>query len=241
MKDKKNSKSVLSLDNVWKKYEMGEAEPLVVLKEVNLEIKDGEFVAITGPSGSGKSTMVNMIGALDKPSWGAVYLKDKNISEMSESSLAFFRGKTIGFIFQQFNLLPTLSAIENVMLPMEMVNEPERFARGRAEELLNILGLGDRIHHRPGQLSGGQQQRVAIARALANDPEIILADEPTGNLDSESGKFVINFLSQMNEKGKTVVLITHELDLVKHAKRIIYMRDGKVERETISRKEAGKK
>jgi len=217
---------------------MGEAEPLVVLKEINLNIREGEFVAITGPSGSGKSTMANMIGALDKPSWGSIYLKDRNIAEMSESSLAFLRGKTVGFIFQQFNLLPTLSAVENVMLPMEIVDEPERFARNRAEELLSTLGLGNRLHHRPSQLSGGQQQRVAIARALANDPEVILADEPTGNLDSESGRFVMEFLNRMNQDGRTIVLITHELSLVKHAKRIIYMRDGRIEKETTTKRGA---
>ena len=227
---------MLRLDNVWKKYDMGEAEPLIVLKEISLNINQGDFVAITGPSGSGKSTMVNMIGALDKPSWGAVYLKDKNIAEMSESALAFLRGKTVGFVFQQFNLLPTLNAMENVMLPMEMTDVPEREARERASKLLEDLGLGNRLHHRPGQLSGGQQQRVAIARALANDPEIIVADEPTGNLDSETGKFVIEFLTNMNNDGKTVVLITHELNLVKYAKRIIYMKDGKIQKEEAKRR-----
>jgi len=223
--------SVIKIQDVWKKYDMGEAEPLVVLKEINLDIKNNEFVAITGPSGSGKSTMVNIIGALDKPSWGAVYLKNKNIAEMSESSLAFLRGKTIGFIFQQFNLLPTLNALENVMLPMEIVNVPGKFAMERAKNLLSSLGLGDRLNHKPNQLSGGQQQRVAIARALANDPELILADEPTGNLDSKTGKFIMDFLGKMNEQGKTVVLITHDIELVRYAKKIIHIKDGRIEKE----------
>jgi putative ABC transport system ATP-binding protein len=223
--------SLIRIDNVWKKYDMGNAEPLIVLKEINLDIKKGEFVAVTGPSGSGKSTMVNIIGALDKPSWGSTFLKDKNISNMNESALAFLRGKTIGFIFQQFNLIPTLNALQNVMLPMEMIDVPEKEARKRAEELLNMLGLGERLHHKPTELSGGQQQRVAIARALANDPEIIVADEPTGNLDSNTGKFVMDFLGKLNQKGKTIILITHDLNLVTYAKRIIYIKDGKIEKE----------
>ncbi len=229
------SESVISIQDVWKKYDMGQAEPLVVLKEINLEIKQNEFVAITGPSGSGKSTMVNIIGALDKPSWGKVMLKDKNIAEMSESALAFLRGKTIGFIFQQFHLLPTLNALENVMLPMEMTDINEKQAREKAESLLISLGLGERMHHKPNQLSGGQQQRVAIARALANDPEVILADEPTGNLDSKTGKFVIDFLIKLHEQGKTVILITHDLELVQYAKRIVYIKDGKVEKDTLNK------
>ncbi|MBS3149141.1 ABC transporter ATP-binding protein [Candidatus Woesearchaeota archaeon] len=223
------SEVIVQIDNVWKKYDMGKAEPVVVLKGINLEVRQGEFVAITGPSGSGKSTMVNMIGALDRPSWGAVYLKGRNIAHMSESSLAFLRGKTIGFIFQQFNLVPTLSALQNVMLPMEIVNESEKEAHVRARHLLESLGLIERLTHRPNQLSGGQQQRVAIARALANDPEVILADEPTGNLDSKTGEFVMNFLGEMHDQGKTVILITHDLDLVKYAKRIIKLKDGKIE------------
>jgi putative ABC transport system ATP-binding protein len=223
--------SLIKIDGVWKKYDMGNAEPLIVLKEIDLDIKKGEFVAVTGPSGSGKSTMVNIIGALDKPSWGSTFLKEKNISNMDESSLAFLRGKTIGFIFQQFNLIPTLSALQNVMLPMEMIDTPEKEARKRAEELLNMLGLGDRMEHKPNELSGGQQQRVAIARALANDPEIIVADEPTGNLDSHTGKFVMDFLGKLNQKGKTVILITHDLNLVTYAKRIIHIKDGKIEKE----------
>jgi putative ABC transport system ATP-binding protein len=150
---------------------------------------------------------------------------------MDESALAFLRGKTIGFIFQQFNLIPTLSALQNVMLPMEMIDVPEKEAKKRAEELLNMLGLGERLHHKPTELSGGQQQRVAIARALANDPEIIVADEPTGNLDSNTGRFVMDFLGKLNQKGKTIILITHDLNLVTYAKRIIYIKDGKIEKE----------
>jgi len=223
--------SLIRIDGVWKKYDMGNEEPLVVLKDINLDIKRGEFVAVTGPSGSGKSTMVNIIGALDKPSWGSTFLKEKNISHMDESALAFLRGKTIGFIFQQFNLIPTLSALQNVMLPMEMIDVPEKEAKKRAEELLNMLGLGERLHHKPTELSGGQQQRVAIARALANDPEIIVADEPTGNLDSNTGRFVMDFLGKLNQKGKTIILITHDLNLVTYAKRIIYIKDGKIEKE----------
>jgi len=228
----KSQNTLIKMDNVWKKYDMGEAGALVVLEEINLEIKKGEFVAIQGPSGSGKSTMANIVGALDKPSWGTVYLKNKDISEMNESSLAFLRGKTIGFIFQQFNLLPNLSALQNVMLPMEMVDMPEKSAKERAEHLLKELGLGERMNHRPNELSGGQQQRVAIARSLANNPEIILADEPTGNLDSKTGKFVMDFLGKMNQEGKTIILITHDLGLVKYSKRTIYIKDGRIIKDT---------
>ncbi len=223
--------SVIKIDNVWKKYDMGKADPLVVLKEINLEIQKGDFIAITGPSGSGKSTMMNIVGALDKPSWGTVYLDNKDISKMNESTLSILRGETIGFIFQQFNLLPTLSALQNVMLPMEVINTKENIAKEKSVKLLTDLGLGDRLHHKPSELSGGQQQRVAIARSLSNNPEIILADEPTGNLDSKTGKFVMDFLIDLNKKGKTIILITHDLELVKYAKRIVYIKDGRIERE----------
>jgi len=225
-----SQQSLINIDNVWKKYDMGETEPLIVLQEINLDIKQGEFVAITGPSGSGKSTMLNIVGALDRPSWGNVFLSGKDISLMNESNLAVLRGKTIGFIFQQFNLLKNLTSLQNVMLPMEAIDIPRKYAEDRAKELLEMLGLSDRLNHKPNQLSGGQQQRVAIARALSNDPEVILTDEPTGNLDSKTGQFVMDFLGKMNDKGKTIVLITHDIELVKYAKKIVHIKDGKIEK-----------
>jgi putative ABC transport system ATP-binding protein len=227
------TQSILRLENVYKIYDMGKAGPLTVLSKINLDIKKGEFIAITGASGSGKSTMMNLIGALDAPSKGEIFLQDKNLKAFSESLLASFRGKTIGFIFQQFNLVPTLTALENVMLPMEFIDLPETVTEKRAKYLLTILGLADRMHHKPGELSGGQQQRVAIARALANNPEIILADEPTGNLDSHTGKFVMDFLHKLNtEEGKTVILITHDLNLINYAKRVIFLKDGFITKDT---------
>jgi len=226
---------LIKIDHVWKKYDMGDTEPLVVLKDINIDIKEGEFVAITGPSGSGKSTMVNIVGALDKPSWGKVYLDGKDISLMDESSLAILRGKKIGFIFQQFNLLKNLTALQNVMLPMEVINVSPSEARETAVKLLTSFGLAERMNHKPNQLSGGQQQRVAIARALANNPEVVLADEPTGNLDSKTGKFVMDFLGTMHDQGKTVILITHDIELVNYARRIIHLKDGKIEGETLNK------
>ncbi len=229
--------SVIRMDDVWKRYQMGKTIGLTVLKEIDICINKGEFVAINGPSGSGKSTMVNLIGALDRPSWGTIYLNEKNIAEMSESSLAFLRGKTIGFIFQQFNLIHDLTALQNVMLPMEIVNVPEKEAEKKAIELLTKLGLGERLNHKPTELSGGQQQRVAIARALANDPEVILADEPTGNLDSQTGEFIMRFLEDLNEKsGKTIILVTHDLDLMRHAKKVIHIKDGRIEKQIENKK-----
>jgi putative ABC transport system ATP-binding protein len=227
---------LLEIRDVWKKYDMGEAEPLVVLKEINTTVYKGEFVAIIGPSGSGKSTMMHIVGALDRPSWGHVFLKKVDISKLGESGLAQLRGKTIGFIFQQFNLLPTLTALENVMLPMEIFDGDGKDAKTKAEALLKMLDLGERLHHKPTQLSGGQQQRVAIARALANDPEIILADEPTGNLDSKTGMFVIDFLTKLNKQGKTIILITHDMSLIKHATKVVHLKDGRVLKEVKVRK-----
>jgi len=228
--------TLLELSDVWKKYDMDGTAPTVVLKEIDTKIQKGDFVAIIGPSGSGKSTMMHIVGALDRPSFGSVLLKGQNIDELNESELAHLRGKTIGFIFQQFNLIPTLNALENVMLPMEIFDESDSKAREKAKALLEMLDLGERMHHRPNQLSGGQQQRVAIARALSNDPEIILADEPTGNLDSKTGEFVMNFLKKLNKEGKTIILITHDMGLIKYASKVIHIKDGRVIKEDIHRK-----
>lgn len=229
--------TVIEMEDVWKRYDMGKTGNLTVLKEIDLKIKKGEFVAITGPSGSGKSTMMHLIGALDIPSYGNLFLDNKDIGEMKESSLTVLRSKKIGFIFQQFNLISTLNALQNVMLPMELIDIDEEKAKKRAIKLLEMLGLGDRLNHKPSELSGGQQQRVAIARALANDPEVILADEPTGNLDSKTGTFVMDFLGELHEKyGKTVILVTHDLNLVHYAKRVVHIKDGRIEKEILNNK-----
>ena len=219
---------ILRLENVWKIYKMGKVD-VPALKDVSLEIKKGDFVAITGASGSGKSTMMNLMGCLDTPSKGRVYLKKRDICTMSESDLASFRGRTIGFIFQQYNLIPSLSAFENVMLPLEFLEYDETDAAKRVREILNIVDLGDRMHHKPAQLSGGQQQRVSIARSLAGNPEIILADEPSGALDSVSGKKIMEILKKLwVEEGKTIIMITHEQNLAKYARLIVELKDGQI-------------
>lgn len=220
--------AVIKLDNVWKIYKMGEVE-VPALKGINLEVKKGEFLAVMGPSGSGKSTAMNMVGALDIPTRGRIFLKGHDISKLSESDLAQIRGKTIGFIFQQFNLITNLSALENVALPMIFQNVPRQERIERASKLLEMVGLGERMHHKPGEMSGGQQQRVAIARSLINDPEVILADEPTGNLDSASGHKVIDFLQELHEKeNKTIVMVTHDEDIAKNAEKLVYLHDGQI-------------
>ena len=223
---KNHRKSIIKLEEVWKTYKMGEVE-VHALRGMNFEVKQGEFVAIMGPSGSGKSTAVNMVGALDVPTKGDIFLDKKNIAYLSESALAQIRGKKIGFIFQQFNLIPTLTAKENVMLPMIFQGTPHDKRVHRAEKLLTMIGLGDRMDHKPTELSGGQQQRVAISRSLANNPEVILADEPTGNLDSKTGKMVMDFLRDLHKKeDKTIIMVTHDSKLAKCADRIAHLRDG---------------
>ncbi|MBI4140238.1 ABC transporter ATP-binding protein [Candidatus Woesearchaeota archaeon] len=219
---------MIQLEKVWKTYKVGEA-PVHALQGVNLEIHRGEFIAIQGPSGSGKSTAMNLIGCLDIPTQGAIYLDGQNISELSESDLAQIRGRKIGFIFQKFNLIETLTALENVTLPMIFQGIPEQEQLKRAKKLLEQFGLGDRMHHKPNQLSGGQQQRVAIARSLAVEPAVILADEPTGNLDSKTGHDVMKFLRELNTKEhKTIVLVTHDDELARHADRIAFLKDGTI-------------
>ena len=228
MSKTKSSEQILRLENVWKTYKMGDVE-VNALRGVSLIINQGEFVAITGSSGSGKSTMMNLVGCLDLPSKGFIYLDNKDISKLNESDLAQIRAKKIGFIFQQFHLIPTLSAVENVMLPLEFQEIPTDIAKKKATEILSKVGLGDRAEHLPSQLSGGQQQRVAIARSLANDPDVVLADEPTGNLDSVAGANVIDMLQILWKKeGKTIIMVTHDLKLADHAKRIVQLKDGQI-------------
>ncbi len=229
-------KPVIQLVDVWKIYEMGEVQ-VEALRGLSFEVFPGEFVAIEGPSGSGKSTAMNMIGALDYPTKGKVFLDGHDISHLTESELANVRGRKIGFIFQQFNLLTNLTAIENVALPMMFQGIPAEKRLERAKMLLERVGLRERLNHKPTELSGGQQQRVAIARSLSNDPELILADEPTGNLDSKTGTSIMDFLKELNKDGKTIVMITHDEDLAKSAQRIEQLKDGAI----VGRKKGGKK
>lgn len=223
---KKETKPIIELKDVWKTYTMGEIK-VHALRGLTLKVHKGEFMAIMGPSGSGKSTAMNMIGCLDVPTKGTIYLSGKDISNMRESDLAQIRGKKIGFIFQTFNLLNTLTAKENVKLPMTFQDIPAEEREEKAKVLLKMVELEDRMNHTPNEMSGGQQQRVAIARALSNEPEVILADEPTGNLDSETGLKVMDFLKKLHkEKGTTIVMVTHNRMVAEQAQRIEYLKDG---------------
>jgi len=218
---------VIELENVSKIYQMGHAK-VVALKNVNLRINKGEYIAVLGPSGSGKSTLLHMMGILDVPTSGKIYIEGREVSQLSEDERARIRGKKIGFVFQLFNLIPSLTALENAALPMMVYGVEKEERERRARELLEKLGLGERLNHKPSELSGGQRQRVAIARALANNPEVILADEPTGNLESKSGHEVVEIFTKLNKEGKTVVVVTHDEDIAKHARRIIRIKDGEV-------------
>lgn len=219
---------LLHLENVWKVYQMGEVE-VPALRGITVEIKKGDFVAIIGASGSGKSTMMNLIGCLDIPTKGRIFLKNKDITKMSESDLATLRGRSIGFIFQQYNLIPSITAFSNVLLPLEFLEVNDSEAKKRVRKILDLVGLSDKAHHLPTQLSGGQQQRVAIARSLVANPEIILADEPTGNLDSVSGRKIMELFHKLwKEEGKTIIMVTHDLNLAKYAHTIIELEDGQI-------------
>jgi putative ABC transport system ATP-binding protein len=233
---------LIKLTDVWKTYQMGDVE-FAALKGINLEIYEGEFLVVLGPSGSGKSTLMNLLGCLDIPSKGTVCLNSSNISELDESELARIREQMIGFIFQSFNLIPTLSTEENVLLPLEFQEEGRQIAQKKAAYLLEIVGLSEKKWNLPSQLSGGQRQRVAIARSLAVNPPIILADEPTGNLDTRTGDYILDFLDGLNKKeGKTIIIVTHDLEIVKYATRIVYMRDGEIEKiENRTKNELGSK
>lgn len=217
----------IELENVDKKYHLGDTI-VEALKNVDVEIKEGDFVAIMGPSGSGKSTLMNMIGALDVPTSGEVSVDDTDISTLSEDELAVLRSKKVGFVFQQFNLIPSMNATENVALPMLFRGKSKSERTERARNILEKVGLGDRLTHMPSELSGGQRQRVSIARALANDPDIILADEPTGNLDTETGEKIMDLLTELNDEGKTIIMVTHDESDANYANRIINIVDGKV-------------
>jgi putative ABC transport system ATP-binding protein len=227
IKKRENSHDIIiELQNVWKTYIMGEVK-VHALRGLNLQVRKGEFLAVMGPSGSGKSTFMNMVGCLDIPSKGKIVLDGKDISLMTESDLAQVRGKKIGFIFQKFNLLNTMTAKENVMLPLTFQGMPQAKREELSKKFLEQVGLTNRLDHTPNELSGGQQQRVAIARALANSPEVILADEPTGNLDSQSGQSVLEFLRKLNkDMGTTIILVTHDEKIAKQAQRIVYLKDG---------------
>ena len=218
---------MIRTENLTKVYRMGDTE-VYALHDVNLEIQEGEFIAIIGPSGSGKSTLLNMIGCLDKPTSGAVFIDGIDTGKLSENGLAEIRREKIGFIFQQFNLIHTLNALENVALPMFFAGVKRETRLKRAEELLANVGLGDRIYHKPSEMSGGEQQRVAIARALSNDPEVVIGDEPTGNVDTETGNTIIDILEGLNKEGRTVIVVTHDAEIAARVGRTKRMRDGKV-------------
>lgn len=221
---------LIRMVNVWRTYQMGE-EQVHALRGVSFTITPGEYVAIIGPSGSGKSTMMNLIGCLDTPTQGQYWLKGKLVSDMDDDELAYIRNQDIGFVFQLFNLLPRASALHNVELPLIYAGVPAQERLERARHALEIVDLGDRMNHRPNELSGGQRQRVAIARALVNNPAILLADEPTGALDTKTGMEIMALFDRLNEQGNTIIIVTHEPAVAEHAHRIIHLRDGGIERE----------
>jgi putative ABC transport system ATP-binding protein len=228
------SKSVISLRGITRDFQLG-AQTVHVLKGIDLDIQQGEYVALMGPSGSGKSTLMNLLGCLDTPTAGSYHLAGRDVSRMVDNDLAAVRNKEIGFVFQTFNLIPRQTALQNVALPMVYAGASKEVRTERAEEVLRQVGLEDRMDHRPNQLSGGQRQRVAIARALVNTPSMILADEPTGNLDSTTSVEIMKLFDDIHKAGNTLVVVTHEEDIAQHAHRIIRLRDGVIESDTPNR------
>jgi putative ABC transport system ATP-binding protein len=222
--------ALIETADLWKTYEMG-AEQVHALSGVSIQIERGEYVAIMGPSGSGKSTLMNLIGCLDTPTKGSYLLNGKQVSQMNDDELARIRNEEIGFVFQTFNLLPRATALHNVELPLIYAGVSGKTRADRATQALQKVELADRMSHRPNQLSGGQRQRVAIARALVNNPSILLADEPTGNLDTKTGVEIMSLFARLHEGGNTIILVTHEADIAAHAHRVIYLRDGQVEKD----------
>ena len=226
---------VIRIIGLEKRYVLSEENIVRALRGVNLEITPGEYLAIMGPSGSGKSTILNLLGCLDRPSGGQYFLGNNDVSRMSDDALSEVRGRRIGFIFQSYNLIAQLTVLENIQVPLVYQGVDLRDYHERCLELARLVGLEDRLDHRPNQLSGGQQQRVAIARSLVNDPFIILADEPTGNLDSRTGAEVLDLIDRLNADGKTIVLVTHDDHVAARAHRVIHMKDGRIDREVINR------
>ncbi len=225
--------NVIHIRNIVRNFQMGQ-ETVYVLKDIDLDIKRGEYVAIMGPSGSGKSTLMNLLGCLDTPTSGKYILNGADVSQMSDDDLAEIRNKEIGFVFQTFNLLPRTTALENVALPMIYAGASKKDRTERAAEVLTSVGLADRMDHKPNELSGGQRQRVAVGRALVNKPSIILADEPTGNLDSKTSLEIMQLFDEIHQAGNTVIVVTHEEDVAKRAKRVIRLRDGEIESDTFN-------
>jgi putative ABC transport system ATP-binding protein len=230
-----NNDILIQIEDLWKTYQMG-AEEIHALRGVSFVIQRGAYVAIMGPSGSGKSTMMNLIGCLDTPSQGKYFLNTRLVSEMDDDELAHIRNKEIGFVFQTFNLLPRASALHNVELPLIYNGTPSQERKERAIKALQSVELGERLYHRPNELSGGQRQRVAIARALVNNPSLILADEPTGNLDSATSSEIMALFDQLHKQGNTIILVTHEPDIAAHAHRVIRLLDGKIASDEASKK-----
>jgi putative ABC transport system ATP-binding protein len=222
--------ALIETTDLWKTYEMG-SEQVHALSGVSIQIQRGEYVAIMGPSGSGKSTLMNLIGCLDTPTKGSYLLNGKQVSQMNDDELARIRNEEIGFVFQTFNLLPRATALHNVELPLIYAGISGKLRADRATQALQKVELADRMSHRPNELSGGQRQRVAIARALVNNPSILLADEPTGNLDTKTGVEIMNLFARLHEGGNTIILVTHEADIAAHAHRVVYLRDGQVEKD----------